>query len=497
MDWRTRRIVDNIWGPSGSVILHIILLAVLVNFVTLHRRSTERNVEVIIREIETPEDLEDLEEEIEEIDDIPTVEDAVEPPTVSLEQEPPQVDTMSSSEDFDMDQLDIVEATSPLRFKNLYAGRSAAGRSSALRSYSGGMGKMTEYAVLKALKWLRDHQYPDGSWGPSYRAAMTGLALLTLFAHGETTASEEYGPTICKGLKYLLKRQQKGVFVGGGPYHRGYTVDNKGQIKAYEHAIATYAISEAYGLTSIPFLKESMEEAIQVIIDGQHAAGSWDYNYIHGPDAQVDVSLAGWHIQALKAAKMAGAENRGLSTSIDSSIRGLKAMWASKLGMFQYSARADKAPDRSMTGVAVLCMQLVGHALDSEAKTGMTTLRNTSFRWTKGEVPKEDKRGVGEWPLYAWYYITQARFHQGARAWSTWNKQFAPVLCRMQNYDGSWCPAPDSEEAMFGPVYCTCLSTLMLEVYYRFLPTYKEIKVDAGGETDVESTEDDIVIKFG
>jgi hypothetical protein len=49
---------------------------------------------------------------------------------------------------------------------------------------------------------------------------------------------------------------------------------------------------------------------------------------------------------------------------------------------------------------------------------------------------------------------------------------------------------------MFGPVYCTSLATLMLEVYYRFLPTYKPIEVDATEATEEEG-DDDIVIKFG
>ena len=61
----------------------------------------------------------------------------------------------------------------------------------------------------------------------------------------------------------MLRSQRDGMFVGGGV---GYPV----QISSYEHAIGAYAISEAYGLTSIPFLKAAMEDAVQVIIDGQN-----------------------------------------------------------------------------------------------------------------------------------------------------------------------------------------------------------------------------------
>jgi len=490
--------VDNLWGPTGTIIIHVLVFIVLLNFMTVQKRAAETEIEVVIKEIETFEDLEEMEDELEELEDIPTVVDAVAPPTVSVEAEPPVVDSVSTSDSVDMSQFDVLEAVSPLTFKGLYASRTASGREGALKRFGGGMGQRTEYAVMKALRWLKTHQYPDGSWGPHYRASMTGLALLALLAHGETTSSPEFGQAIQKGLKYLLKKQDgKGVFRGGGPHHRNAQPATRGQLISYEHSIATYAISEAYGLTKIPYLRPAMEEAVQVIIDGQHSAGSWDYGYEHGPEAQMDVSLSGWHIQALKAALIAGADNRGLKAAIENSMNGLKALWSKKESMFLYSTRAEEAPNASMTGVAVLCMQLVGHALDDEARGGMTSLRNFHFRWTKGDAPNEDKRGVGPWPFYAWYYITQARFHQGSRAWVTWNKEFAPALCRVQNRDGSWCPAPETVEQKFGPVYCTSLGALMLEVYYRFLPTYKPIEVDTGEAVDDETDEEDIVIKFG
>lgn len=497
MDWRTRRIVDNLWGPTGTIIIHIFILLLLVNLVTVSKRATERDVEVIIKEIEPMEDLEDLQEELEELEDIPTVVDAVAPPSVTAEAEPPAVDSVGPSDSVDMTQFDVLQQVSPLTFKGMYASRTAGGRGDALRKFGGGLGERTEYAVLRALDWLKAHQYPDGSWGPHYRASMTGLALLALFAHGETTSSADYGQAIQKGLKYLLSRQREGLFRGGGPYHRDAQPATRGQLEAYEHAIATYAISEAYGLTKIPYLKTAMEDAIQIIIDGQHSAGSWDYGYEHGPTAQIDVSLSGWHIQALKAALIAGAENKGLKACIENSMNGLKVMWSVKESMFMYGTRSEEGANASMTGVAVLCMQLVGHALDDEARNGMTSLRNFHFRWTKGDMPNEDKRGVGPWPFYAWYYITQARFHQGGRAWVTWNKEFAPRFCWLQNKDGSWCPAPDTIEEKFGPVYCTSLGALMLEVYYRFLPTYQPIEVDTGEGLDDETDEDDIEIKFG
>jgi len=501
MDWRVRRIVDNLWGPAGSILLHIVIIFALLHFVTFQQRATERKVEVVIREIEPIEELDDIEEELDELEDVPTVVDAVEPPSVSIDVEPPQVDAVGAAgpEVSDLSSLDIMETMSPLSFKGLYASRSSGGRGAALGKYAGGMGKRTEYAVLKALEWLKNHQYPDGSWGPRYRAAMTGLALLTFLAHGETTASPDYGHAIREGLKYLLRCQKDGVFIAGGPRWSSGRMFNE-QIRCYEHAIATYALCEAYGLTQIPFLKYAMEDGIQVLIDGQHAGGSWDYGYVLDAEANIDVSLAGWHIQALKAASAAGAENRGLKTTVDAAMRGLKASQVEdEAGMFRYGSRLrEEASDMAMTGVAVLSMQLSGHVMDAEARDGIKNLAKMDFRWSKAdpEAPAVDKRETGAWPLYAWYYVTQARFHQGGRTWIQWNKQFSPVLCDMQNPDGSWCPAPDSSEARYGPVYCTTLATLMLEVYYRLLPTFQEIEI-GGGDTAIVEEEDEIIITFG
>ncbi len=490
MDWRVRRIIDNLWGPTGSIIYHIVLVTLVFMFFKMQKRVEEPAVEVIVKEFETVEKLEDITEELEQIQDIPTVVDAVAPPTVSLDQEPPQVDALTAGgSGVDISELNLMEAVSPVRFKGLYASRSAAGRQEALGKYAGGLGNQTEYAVKKALEWLKKHQEPDGSWGPHYKAAMTGLALLAFLAHGETTASEEYGPTIRNALRYLLKIQKQGVFSAGGPWH------HPSQIRCYEHSIATYAICEAYGLTSIPFLKAPMEDAVQVIIDGQHEGGSWDYGYAKGPEANMDVSLGGWHIQALKAASSAGAENVGLKAALESAIQGLKSQIdRDSGGKFRYGTRIKRQGDNVMTGVAVLCMQLGGHALDAEARAGMNALEKMEFKWSKGP---QDPRGVADWPFYAWYYITQARFHQGGKTWVAWNKQFAPVLCAMQNPDGSWCPAPESSEHQFGPVYMTSLGCLMLEVYYRFLPTYKPIEVGiASGPEKPEKGEDEIVIRF-
>src|SRR6185436_3307668 len=78
--------------------------------------------------------------------------------------------------------------------------------------------------------------------------------------------------------------------------------------------------------------------------------------------------------------------------------------------------------------------------------------------------------------LYYWYYGTLAMYQQGGEPWRRWNNAMRDSLVSDQRSDGdfagSWNPrAPWGDYG--GRVFSTALSTLCLEVYYRFLPLYQ------------------------
>jgi squalene cyclase len=81
-----------------------------------------------------------------------------------------------------------------------------------------GWGRRDDPVVKRALRFTRDHQNADGSWGdagepltPS-RELWTALALLTLEAAGDAASR----PAIDLGIAYLLSRQQAdGRWIGG------------------------------------------------------------------------------------------------------------------------------------------------------------------------------------------------------------------------------------------------------------------------------------------
>ena len=478
-----KNFMEWIAGPTGSIVIHVALILALIFLVDLTVKEPTQDIEVQMIEVDEQQ-LDDLLEEIKPPEEPPELVETVTPPEVDMEMQPPEAEDFTAAPEMDtVTELDIAsDAISPIIMKNLAPGnmknRTGDGREAAIGRYGGDWGKYAEAAVQRALEWLRINQNQDGSWGTHDKEAMAGLGILTFLAHGETTNSEKYGETIERAIRYLVARQnEKGefckiVYDGERPRAQG----------TYSQAICVYAISEAYGMMRIPSLKPVMEKGVQLLIDGQQEKGGYDYEF--KKVGRRDTSLGGWCCQAMKAAYIAGAENPRLHDAMEMAVQDMK-MAQKEDGSFWYSFSGSSHATHSITAVAVLSLQLLGHGADAEVRKGLDFLGGADCDW----------KSPPEWPMYAWYYIAQAKFHQGATHWSNWNNKFAPQFIRNQNADGSWNSAglalkagATGREDMH-PVYATTLAALTLQVYYRFLPTYQPIQttpVDQKSDSDVQ-----------
>jgi len=467
-------------APIAAVLVPIIAIMIMA---VMSAMAPEPVTQMEVTVIE-PEKMEEKLEEIKEI-----IEEPLEPPPpeeMVMTDDPtrpagppsetalaPSPDTDFSPQPADFDSVAIVK--SPVIMKGIYGSRTPGARGSALAKYGGGGGGGggTEGAVLRALRWLKREQKPDGSWDQP-PVAMTSWALLCYLAHGETPASEEFGMTVEKAIKYLAEHQSSWPV-------------------RYEWAIATYAMSEAYGMTRIPMLKDVATKGLERIIKGQNPGGGWDYG-LNNTDRN-DTSVMGWCAQALKAGKLAGIEVDGLENAIREAIKGFKGN-AAPTGGFGYTGPGSGG----LTAAGVLCMQLLGAAKDPACRQGLAVMDPWVFKYNAAGGPGAD--------LYYWYYATQAKFHAGGEIWNNWNKMFSIELVNSQiilkgaGVDGKdigyWeCPkGADGKEVKghsTGLVYNTCLNCLQLEVYYRYLPTYKEQEViDLAQDT---GTSDEISIE--
>jgi hypothetical protein len=191
-------------------------------------------------------------------------------------------------------------------------------------------------AVQRSLKWLRENQNPDGSWGDANRSAMTGLALLCFLGFGELPDSVEYGYTINHAVEWLVENGTK--FEGRLSMERAFT-----QHGVYEHGIATYALGEYYALTHEDRVKELLAQAVAHIVRGQGPGGGWMYGFDKTAD---DLSVSGWQIQALKAASLTGLKLPGVESALDKSAA--TAIVAPRTA----TASAESASSRSSFGKA-------------------------------------------------------------------------------------------------------------------------------------------------
>lgn len=334
-----------------------------------------------------------------------------------------------------------------------------------------GANAASEKAVENALRWLAIHQRSNGSWSfdlqlspcdgqcangkrknedtPTPSTAATGLALLAFLGAGYTSEVGPYKDQVSRGLYYL-----KSVAVETS---HGYDWQQGGSM--YGHGIALMAISEALGMTKLDERYDSdllyhAEQGTRFTVTAQHPSGSWGYV----PGSPGDTTLTGWQILSLIGAKKAGIQTR---SDTFSRAKGFLMSIREEPG-YQFGYRTPKA-EPTTTAIALSLLMYLGQ------KPGYTYFDRA--------IDKLAKDGPKLTNVYHDYYATMALHHFRHRDWETWNTKVRDHLVRTQATDGheagSW-HFKDKWGDVGGRVYTTAMSTLILEVYYRFLPLYDQ-----------------------
>ena len=335
---------------------------------------------------------------------------------------------------------------------------------------------LVEKSVVKALDWITADQNADGSWGKSYKGAMTGFALLCYLGHCDLTDSPEYGEAVSKGINYLVELgDQKDGWL--------YVTNNK-HGGAYAQGIAAYALAEAYGMTEKDFILPVLQKVIHRIVAGQKQDGGWYYletrkgpgdmrfdDFGKNEKMASDTSVSGWQFQALKAAYNTGVVFPGLEPALEAAVKNFYRVYSPKNGGFGYRKASDASNIKhKLTGVGSLGLQSwnKGHPSGEQKKQ---TLKSAVQHILKNNQAMD--YNSADCNLYSWYYDTQALYNYGGAYWSSWNRRIEPLLLKAQSEDGSW-PAEGSgltkkRSGGDADIYRTALCTLMLEVYYRYV----------------------------
>jgi hypothetical protein len=312
-------------------------------------------------------------------------------------------------------------------------------------------------AVERGLEFLRTSQNPtDGSWRASREAdspAITSLAVMAFLSAGHVPGEGRYGQAIEKGVRWVLRKQQANGLIA-----------TTGNHEMYHHGIATLMLAEVAGMIDGELGKEvrqKLEKAVAIILKGQRTRGEhrggWRY-HVAAVDGS-DISVTGWQLMALRAAKNLGCDVP--AEAIDRAVEYVQRCYEPATGAFRYNTNGRRTVP--CTGTSVLALEICG----KDRHHTQEALRAGSFLIQDQNLP----RWNGEFFFYSVYYGSQATFQLGGNYWAVYRKRLHDVLLRNQSPDGSW--DGHSADGVYGKNYGTAMSILALTVEYRFLPIYQ------------------------
>jgi hypothetical protein len=320
------------------------------------------------------------------------------------------------------------------------AGGSFGGRGGHRHLRARGGGAKTQGAVDLGLEWLKNHQEKEGRWdsdgfmrhdkvppacdgpgAPDGDVRTTALTLLVYLGAGETHKHGRYKKTVRECLRWLKANQGPTGGFGEG---------------LEDHALASLAMCEAYGLTGSPLFKASAEQAL----DHLDAC-------LRGAEAAPLDAL--WAVCALHSATRAGLR-------VDAKLLEEAAARVRAGPGGGRTLRAAEAVARIFAGEDPKMSEAVGKIVAELAKDPPS--------WDEADLSRND-------PLY-WFLGTVAMFQHGGEPWKVWNPGIKDAVIDRQrrggiSEKGSWDPVgPDAKS--LGRVGATALMQLTVEIYYRY-----------------------------
>ncbi len=294
-----------------------------------------------------------------------------------------------------------------------------------------------ERAIETGLKYLGRAQNRDGSWAPKYQGAVTSLALMSFMLKGHFPGQGEYGSALERAVQYLIRRSKD---------NGGYIGDNM-----YEHGLSALALSEVWGMSNREEIRDTLKQAILIILRSQAPSGGWRYE---PRPKDADISVTVMQIVALSSAKEAGIYVP--QKHIDRAIEYVKKLQVPFSGGFGYTSASEEGFARSAAGTMSLLMCGLP-ADDAAVRAGLSYLL----------AHPESKFDKEEYYYYGHYYAIQAVYQAGDAYYQPWYPKIHDALLKQQKDNGAWTGGKGGDE------YSTAMAILILGVPYRFLPIYQ------------------------
>ncbi len=282
-----------------------------------------------------------------------------------------------------------------------------------------------------------------------------GLAVMAFLAKGHTPGLGPYGHVINKGIDYTLGQQHaNGLLVS-----KSKQGQHGGQM--YSHCISTLMLCEVSGMVDPARQKkinQVLPRALGLILKAQQIkkdrrnAGGWRYS----PTAvDSDMSLTGWAVLSLRAARMNGAAVP--DGNVNNAINYILRCRDAKSGGFGYQPKSGAK--LGLTGAGVLCLALLGqHDHAAIEPAGKYLLSHTPAKFSGGMSG-----------YYDIYYASQAAFQIGGKVWAGFAPKMYEGLLSAQQTSGEWPPA----DGVCGSSYTTAMAILAMTPPYHQLPIYQ------------------------
>ncbi len=302
-----------------------------------------------------------------------------------------------------------------------------------------------------AIEWIIRQQKSNGGWslvgpysdgGVSENAtAATALAILALDGVSNRHDLSRLEVT-SKGIAYLVGRQRADGFFPLA------TEPSRQQI--YGHALATLALCNClqnqFDLTT----SGAAQLAVDYLESAQSDIGGWRYTLREDSD----LSVTGWCVKALTAAKNAGLR-------VDQSKLSEVHKFLDKVGYEgnRYAYDTFEPPSLTMTASGLLCRCLLGWSFEQAQLQGA---------FEDDLLPSKPNADDKSWSVYYWLYATELLALHGGVPWEEWKSSLVDTLGKLQDSAGdelgSWDPSEDSFGASGGRLYTTsfclmCLNT--------------------------------------
>ena len=325
-------------------------------------------------------------------------------------------------------------------------------------------------AVEAGLKFIVGEQRKDGSFPGQYgdSAAIPALAGMAILSKGHLPETEPYGDALLKCLDYVLSTAD----LKENAHVRGY-MGRAGNGRLYAHSIATLFLSEMSGMVDDERqarIDTVLPLAVKVLLDAQNHpkgdpthVGGWRYE---PGSSDSDLSASGWALMALRSARLNGAVLP--SDAIEKAVLYIRRSQRENDGAFSYQGNWGQYAE-TLSGAAILCLELCGRHLDPASLKGAAFVRRTYRQALTG----------GGHPYYGLYYTAQGLFQLGGETWKEFETWMYETFRKRQKPDGSWRGGGDEGN----PVYSTAMTVLAFTVPYRMLPIYQRDETVDDDET--------------